>query len=279
MKQIVSLMVAIFVTLSSFSQIENIKISSDSSINVNKLYAGMLSSTAFNTKSLTTTPSINLRVGAMVSWKVSKQISIKSFGMIETDLIKTWGIQQFYLSFTPSKHWLLVAGQMATISTEQRPHPVSGNGQFETWTQARIPGGAPGFKFKYVGNITVGAGIAVRNGAPEYHGSFAKGNHTISGYYRDWDGQKGFAYTYDSKKFYSLLVFIPSSTVATTTVVNFKNDYSLFVDLGYGAINKTLVRGEVGALKSFSSKWLKGLFSLSYDIKTESVNGYLFVHL
>ena len=50
MKQIIFLMVTIMVAVSSFGQIENIKISSDSSIKVDKFYAGMLSSTAFNTK-------------------------------------------------------------------------------------------------------------------------------------------------------------------------------------------------------------------------------------
>lgn len=279
MKQIISLAVCILLTASCFGQIENIKISSDSTIIVDKLYAGMLSSTAFNTQRLTTSQFVNFRLGAMVSWKPSEKISIHSFGMLEADPNGISHIQQFYIKVRPFKKWVVVIGQMATPSTEHRAHPVSAGGQFETWTQSRIPGGAPGIKVKYEGSFTIGAGVAARNGAPEYHGSFSKGNHMISGYYRVAGTQTGFAYRFDSKKLYSIWVFIPGSLVGTTTVLPLRHTYSLFADLGTSTKPVTLIRGEVGAFKSFSSKWIKGLLSVSYDIKARNAKAYLFVHL
>lgn len=262
---------------STFGQIEHITISSDSSIIIDKVYAGMLSSTAFNTKNVATSSAGTFRVGVMASWKCSPYLTFHSFGMFETDLKQPWGIQQFYLNYEPTNHWIVTVGQSATISTEQRPHPVSGAGQFETWTQSRIPGGAPGIKIKYRGNVSVGAGIAARNGFPEYHASVSKGSHTLSGYYLQSDYQSGFAYTYDTKKLYAIVVCIPDSIVGSTVVVRLKKNISLFADVGYG--NSVFPRAELGAFKSWSEKWIKGLLSVSYDVKIKSVKGYLFVHL
>jgi hypothetical protein len=275
MKHTISLAVAMIVTTVSFGQIENINVSSDSSVVVDKLYAGMLSSTAYSVESLQTTPAVSIRFGAMATYKVSKHVSIRSFGMIESDLNQTWGIEQFYIHCTPTKHWVFAAGQMATISTEQRPHPVSGKGQFETWTLARIPGGAPGIKAKYVGKVSIGAGVAARNGYGEYHGSLEKGSHNLSGYYRESDRHTGFAYTYSGKKLYTVVVYT-RPLIASTIVLGMKKDVSLFIDVGYST---QLLRGEGGVFKRFSSKWVKGLISTSYNAKTKCVMGYLFVHL
>jgi len=48
--------------------------------------------------------------------------------------------------------------------------------------------------------------------------------------------------------------------------------------MGYDFPMKKLVRGEWGLLKSFESKWIKGLFGLGYQHESRSVCGYLFVH-
>jgi hypothetical protein len=279
MKYIISVTIALVCIVRGTAQIENIRMASDSSVVIDKVYVGMLSGTAFNTKTLKTTSFVTARFGAMASWHMTKHVSVRSFGMLETDLTRPWGIQQFYVHVAPTKHWSLTFGQMATPSTEQRPHPVSSGGQFETSTQAKIPGGAPGIKIKYTGAITVGAGLAVRNGSAEYHAMCAKGAHTFSGYYRTSDKQKGFAYTYDGTKLYSVIVYIPRALLGTTTVLRFKNDVAVFADVGYGLDQSKLTRMEGGCIKRFKSKWVKGLFSLTYDYKTTCVNGYVFIHL
>ena len=278
MKHIISFTVIILVTMNMFGQIENIKISSDSTFTIDRLYVGMLSSTAFQVQKMETLQSVDIRVGALISWKPSKYFSIHSFGTLSTNFNQTSGIQQFYIKAASGK-WSFFAGQMATISTEMRAHPVSAGGQFETWTQAKVPGGAPGVKLKYQGKVTIGVGIASRYGESEYHVSFSKGKHTISGYYRVSGTQSGFAYMYGGTTLYSILVFMPKSLLATTTVLNLKKEYSLFADIGYGMPGGSLPRMEVGVFKSFSAKWTKGLISVSYDAKTKAVNGYFFVHL
>ncbi len=278
MKHIISFIVIILITMSTFGQIENIKLSSDSAFTVDRLYAGMLSSTAFQVQKMETLQSVDIRVGALISWKPSRYFSIHSFGTLSTTFNQTSGIQQFYIKVASGK-WALFAGQMATVSTEMRAHPVSAGGQFETWTQAKIPGGAPGVKLKYQGKVTVGVGIASRYREPEYHVSFSKGKHTVSGYYRVSDAQSGFAYMYEGTTLYTILVFMPKSLLATTAVLNLKKEYSLFADIGYGMSGETLPRMELGVFKSFSSRWIKGLISVSYDAKAKSLNGYFFVHL
>jgi len=52
---------------SSFSQIENITINKQ--IVIEKIYAGVLSSTNFSMDSIHVSPSLNLRVGAVATWK------------------------------------------------------------------------------------------------------------------------------------------------------------------------------------------------------------------
>lgn len=268
----------VLIAVSGSAQIEHIHLGQDSSIVIDRVYAGVLSNTAFSTRSLATSPSISVRLGAMASWRLSQYIQVRSFGMFESDLTHSWGIQQFYVVITPTKRLSLTVGQMATPSTEQRPHPLSGGGQFETFTLGNIPGGAPGIKAKYVGWVTMGAGIAVRNGLSEYHVTLEKGKHTLSGYYRT-GGMSGFAYTYDGTKWYSVVVYKPHVLISTTTVFTFQKPHAVFADIGYGIDSHSIVRMEGGLMRKFESTWIKGLFSLTYDYKAHSVNGYVFVHL
>lgn len=268
----------VLIAVSGSAQIEHMSLAQDSSIVIDRVYAGVLSGTTFSTTSVTTNPSVSVRFGAMASWRLSQYIKVRSFGMFETDLTHSWGIQQFYVVITPAKRWSLTFGQMATPSTEQRPHPVSGGGQFETSTLGNIPGGAPGIKAKYLGPVTMGAGVAVRNGLTEYHATIEKGKHTLSGYYRT-SGTSGVAYTYDGVKWYSVIVYKPHALISTTTVFTFSKPNAVFADVGYGIDSHSIVRMEGGIMRKFESTWIKGLFSLTIDYKARSVNGYVFVHL
>lgn len=88
----------------------------------------------------------NIRVGTDASWQISKNLSLYSFGVFQNEVKDPYTLTTFNLHYKPVKNWSIKAGYMATPSTEKRPLPVTPGGQFETWTESRIPGAALGFK-------------------------------------------------------------------------------------------------------------------------------------
>ncbi len=257
----------------------------DSSLVIDRIYAGSLSGTMFNNDSLYATGFTGVRFGTMATYKPASWISFSSWAMLQFDGgAQSWNLQQFWMTLNPSKKLTFQIGSMATLVTEQRPHPVSGDGQFETWSEATIPGGTLNAKLKYdfTSDFQLAAGIAVRSNMPEYSARLIYKNIKLYGWYATADSTSGIAASIKLfDRVSSTLVYKPDQTIADILVIKVseKHNLSLYSDMGYSFTEKDLVRGEWGILKGFDSKWIDGLFGLGYQYESKSIAGYLFVHL
>ncbi|MFZ2151180.1 MAG: hypothetical protein WAZ75_03290 [Candidatus Absconditicoccaceae bacterium] len=283
-KSFVIIIAIIAISVSSFAQITGIIVTKDSSVVIDRIYAGSLSGTMLHTDSLYADGFTGVRFGAMATYKPASWISFSSWAMVQVDGGSTpWSLQQFYMTVQPSKKFTVQIGSMASIPTEQRPHPVSGNGQFETWSEASIPGGGLGVKVKYqfTSSFQLAGGVVVRKGLPEYSGRITYKKVQLSAWHSVCDTTTGAALTVDFSRVYSTFVFKQDQTIADVLVIKIskKHDLSFYSDMGYSFVKKELVRGEVGVLKGFDSKWVDGLIGLGYQHESKSVAAYLFVHL
>jgi len=281
---IVIMMAMICLTIAAKAQIENIKLTTDSSVTIDRIYAGILSGTQFSTDSLYASNFANVRLGAMATYQPAKWFAVKTWAMYQAET-KTapWHMQQFWFKFTPTQKLSLEIGNMATLPTEQRPHPVSGAGQFETFSEGQIVGMAINAKVKYAftKDFNAGAGIASRKDKPEYSGMLSYKTVKLSGWYSQYNKKVGTALTLDFARVYDTFVWKQDQIVSNIFCLKIlpKISVSLYADTGYDLIAKKLVRGEGGVLKNFESKYISGLFGLGYQHETNTVNGYLFVHL
>lgn len=130
-------------------------------------------------------------------------------------------------------------------------------------------------------NLLFGGGVAVRDNKPEYHGKVKVKKFTLSGYYRESENNGGMALTYAGEKIYNTCVWKNEEIISNIFVWELfsKKNISFYADMGYDFLQKNLVRGDWGFLKNFSSKYAKGLLGLGYQHETNTVNGYIFVHL
>lgn len=282
MKKLFVLFVMLSISICSFAQITDIKVSDE--VKIDRIYAGSLSGTMFHADSLYATGFTGVRFGAMGTYRPASWISFSSWAMLQVDGgAKSWNLQQFYITLNPTKKLTLQVGSMATLVTEQRPHPVSGNGQFETWSEATIPGGSLNAKLKYdfTSDFQLAAGIAVRSNMPEYSVRLTYKKVKLYGWYSACDSTLGAAATVDFGRVYSTLVYKPDQTIADVLVIKLskKHDISIYSDVVYDFQKKDLVRAELGLMKCFESKWIDGLFGFGWDQKKKCFNAYLFAHL
>lgn len=245
-----------------------------------KLYGGILNRNEYKNGS-TSAMSANFHIGGLATWQLSNKLSYTGFGAVQL-APKSGGfaVQVHFLEYKPNTKWKIAVGHIPTPTTEQRPHPVSSGGQFETWTQALIPGAAVGVKAHRTlsKNHSLGAGFVMRNNAPEYHGSIELNKLRVAGFYSATI--YGGAVTYDAGRIYTIGVY-KNGVVGNTTVLKLvqKLNIKSFWDVGYDHQRKSLQRLEFGIMKTFNAKQFSGLFSIAYDERIQSVTGYLFLYI
>jgi hypothetical protein len=265
-------------------------------VSINKIYVGALSGTSFSTDSLHASRFTTIRVGAMVTYQPAKWIEIKGWDMLQAETDTISSLQQFWLKFNPSAKWSIEVGSMGTLPTEQRPHPVSIGGHFETWSQAQIPGMAINAKTKYQlsQSIKIGAGIAVRKDnkgyLPEYSGmiNLRDSVATLSVWYAN-DLNFGSALTVNIGRISSNLVYKqnhldlakPENILGNNINLNISKNENLFLyfDNGFDFEKNKLVRSENGIYKCFDSEWIGGLFCIGYNHVDRTINAYVMLHL
>ena len=253
-------------------------VTTDSSIMIDQVYAGMLAWNETRIDSFSNRPNITVRFGSAATWRMSSKLSFNTFAVYEVGTGKPLLLTQARFDYRLSKKWKISIGSMPTPATELRPFPVS-DGQFETWTLARIPGLAPGIKARFTpgSTVSVATGIALRGHKPEYHLSLTASPVTTAFYYQSYTNSIGTAVVVKTKQLYSIAVY-NNQTIANTTMYSFK-DYGVYNDSGFDLDKNHIVRWETGFLKRFKSKWAAGLVGFGFDVKAYALNSYIFVHL
>jgi len=271
--------------MSSFAQIENIPISKDSTIMIDKLYAGILSGGQFSIDSMYNNKFVSTRVGVMGTWQMTKWAALRSSAIYHLQKDNTFDAEQFWAKFEPIKGLRIETGYTATLSTEQRPAMVTAGNQFETFTEAQ--GAGMTYNVKVAADITskvaFGGCVAYRNKKAEYQAMVKYGWLKISGWYDAYNKKTGSMMNIDLPHVYNVTSWRQDQIVANFICVKLgKNkDYQIYSDNGYNLLSKKVVRSETGFLKTFQSCTFcaGGLFGLGYKYETRSVNGYLWLYL
>lgn len=242
------------------------------------VYTGLLSGVKYLVDSQKVAKFITYRVGAHAKWQINSKLKLNSFAVLELGTSKAIGLYNFALIYSPTK-WLSITGGHTPppLPLIMRPYPLSANSQFETWTQARIPGATPSVYFT-IGNKKLKGygGVSLRDNKTEFETELTYGAVTIGSYVRDTSW--GIAGQVSTKKYFQVTVFDNSWILANTSIVNIR-DYSLYCDVGYNFKLQKLPRFEIRFSKNFYSKYVQGLFGLGYQGETNSINAYLFFHL
>ena len=282
MKKITMIIAVIICASNLFAQITNIKVSDK--ITVDKVYTGIYSNTGFSLDSLRTSSSNSVRFGAMVTYKPIKWLSVKYGAITQVEpKLTPWSIQQFWLKFDFSPKLSLETGNMATLETEQRPHPATADGQFETSSEASIPGMAMNAKLKYQINkdLQFAAGIAQRNDMPEYSGRIIYKTFQLSGWYSECSQKLGSAFTADFWRIHTNFVYIQDQLFAnnSTIILSKREEVSFYNDIIYDIFAKKLSWCEVGVFKSFNSKFCQGLLGMGYVNENNSITAHFLLSL
>ncbi len=289
MKQIIFFFAILMATSSVVNaQIENIKLTNDSSIVIDKLYAGMLGTTMYRTDTgQVFDKNMNVRIGAMATWNATKYLSIRTFGIYEPGKTPFF-VSSFWGRYKIGK-FTTEAGVSGSLIAEQRPLPPTGNSHFETWTSAQLMGTLPTIKLHYTsGNTTIGAGVSVQNRLSEtnkyvYQGSLDYKKFKLTGWSKQ--GKVGGALSYTSGPVYSLIVFKQNELLANATVIRVSEKKQIFFysDQGYD-FHSHIPRSEEGFFKNFSDdkKHIAGLVGAGYQSGTAENKGikcYFFIFL
>ncbi|MBP6085873.1 hypothetical protein KA478_01505 [Patescibacteria group bacterium] len=282
MKQTIIAIISIFLTTAVVGQVENITITNDSSIVVDKAYAGVLTTTSFNTSKLQTTSDVNIRLGAMATWKLNKKVSIRGFGAWDRTSAGQTDISAFWISYKPSTNVQITVGKAPTIGALlHRPNPVTGDGHFEASTPAQATGSLPTITMKVgtssrhwmVGINAIGSNamtqIGGTYGAVTLSASYNHGTHKAAAYTTVTKGRVKTTFAWKQDDIVSdLFIF---------TINNPKQVY-FYSDFGYKYKIGKWSSTEYGVLKLFSGK-VKGIIGVAHNPLNNALKGYAFVYL
>lgn len=279
--------VSIIFSVSVFSQINNLAASPDSTLKIDCAYAGFLSWTNFNYNkvSVETSSATTFTGGFMASYVPTSDVTVHAAIIFLTDnRSNNADYHRFWLT-AKQGNFILDAGIKPALSTESRPSPLSGAGQFEDWTQRQIPGGALGVSLKYALNGSsnyFGVGLSQRNGANEYQVRFASSHVALTGWYPQFNKKFGAALDLSWDGFRNVTEINAGQTLGNFTNVTLsqKQDISVYLDAGHSYVSNSTVRLETGILKGFTAgSFLKGLVGVAYNYENHAMVGYIFVHI
>lgn len=278
---IVVFLVAISSTV--FAQINNVVSTSDSSVVLSNIYVGLLNSVSVGSD-FKAQSSFSLRLGSDMFWQMSPWAKLKSriiYCRIDNDDLL---ISFFSLKLHSKGEKLgLEFGHMPTLATEMMPHPLSPGGQFMSWTEWQMTGPAVGAKATFkTGAGSFGLGVAQRNDKPEYHLKWEKGALAASAC-SGMDG-KYFqsALSFKPEYIYTVTVFrhdARGDLLANYTNVPIGHQLAVCVDAGYYFGQDKPEKLELGIIKDFSTKLLKGIFYFYYTQENHCLNAALLLSI
>jgi len=247
-------------------------------------YAGVLMSPKLSVKTAKPSAMITVRLGGTVEWEPKPWLLLYGLGAGEID--QTGSVSPFgvmFIKLKPHKKVAISLGRIASPMTELRPIPTTGRGQFETWTQAQIPGAGFGGKIAYspTSKISLVTGGVWRGSTATIEAGISVPYTKIAGYYQLDNHNFGAALTFGYKIFTTALMYNHRKNAGAmqTLEIPKAKGFSLYSDIGFNTNNGSMLRGEWGCYIPVKVKFINGLFGLGYDHIAKTVNSYVFVYL
>ncbi len=292
MKKIAIIVIAITLSLGSSAQIENLY-SKDSTVCINGIYAGVLNLVNFDLDTLKTSTFTDFRVGAKATWSATSWLRMSAFSVYARSNGGDAFMNMVNLNLhTRNEVFNLELGKIPTSATEIRPIPLSSDGQFETWTQALIPGITPGAKISYAFNPKnkkdkLVFGVFSRDNKVEYSGRIVMGKINLFTNYSISDKKTTAGASYKHDRFYALALYQGSDTIngdkVAAVFTNFKvlprQKIDVFLNGGYSLKNKDIPHLEIGMVKNFELPYLKGVIGIIYDHQLKAIKSCIMVTL
>ena len=248
------------------------------------VYAGTLGGPSISLDHAKIGGFITLRAGGDIAWNPIPNIRFMMLGageINEKGVITPFALAEAKF-FMFKQHLAITVGKIATPMTEIRPLPTTGSGQFESWSEARIPGSAVGGKISYSfqkASITAGGFWRLNDASVEL--GFKVKHFQIGGYYLIRSQVFGTACRVSYDRLTEVLAYNYKGAIASLTVVKIskKHSISVYSDVGIGTDVWKLSRGEWGILKGFSIKSLQILTGVGYAQEIKSFKAYCYIHL
>ncbi|SMD34892.1 hypothetical protein SAMN04488029_2237 [Reichenbachiella faecimaris] len=280
MKHIIFSM-ALLIPIQVFCQM--IDIFQNEQLSISRLYAGLNSTTLFQTDSISSQSQVNLRVGIKSELALSDQIILKTWGAIQISKLQpVAGYNSFGLMTKPTKKITWHVGLIATPTTVIRPNPTTWESQVETHTQSTIIPGRPGTKVSYslATNSIVTYGYFNHGELWVHHLNISIHDWRLAGYLLD-DGAYFAAFTYRKGWLENTTTFNSAKELSASFFINLKKDFVLMLDAEYALNQEEAAFLQTGIRKYIQASpvHLSGFFGLTYDWKTQVVIGQIFIHL
>ncbi len=263
----------------SWSQIEDIPISEE--VWLDRLYAGLLSETIFETKTLNHSRHLTLQSGARINLTIIPEVwSVRSFGVVrQVGGNNRKHFTNFESILMSGKKVTIHVGVMATPTTELRPNPTTWQSQVETHAERTLPGGKPGVKVNYQLDqmLKMGLGIHQQEGHLAYHFKLEHRKFWLAGFLRDHNVLIAARRTDENTEF---VASFTEQTWAFSSIIHVLEFITVYTDLAVDLRSKSRVFSKLGLRRYFEGNHaLRGFFSLSYDQTLNQVEGGFFIHL
>ncbi len=276
---ILILVMGLLKATSGWSQIENIAVSEE--VTIDRLYVGLLAETHFETKTLNQSRYLTFQSGARINLLIIPGVlSVRSFGILrEVGDEKPKPFTNFESIIASGKRVTIHLGVMATPTTELRPNPSTWQSQVETNAERTIPGGKPGIKVNYLFSnaLKVGAGIHQQDGQPAYHLKLGYEKLSLSGFMRDDELFVAARRVDENTEF---VASFDERYLAFSAIIHAFDGLSFYTDLEVDTRPIERVVRKLGIRRYYQGQHaLRGFFSLSYDRVFHRVEGGFFIHL
>nr|WP_298789752.1 hypothetical protein [uncultured Allomuricauda sp.] len=273
------LLISSILTESCHAQIENISIGEE--VTMDRLYAGLLSTTGFFGEESGNSNLSSIQLGARIHhWIVPGKLKIRSFGVVQfIENRDTKYFKNYEVIFTPKENFAVHLGSMATPTTELRPNPVTWQSQVVTNAERLIPGGKPGLKIRYDFTNNLGLTLGIHNSENKAtpHLKISYKQFEVSGFLKD---DKLFSAAKLRYQNGYLIATKSDNSIAISSIIPYSKEYRFYIDLSYSKEGQDLTFGEFGFRRYFPTDHLiKGFLSLNYNSRFKGIQGGLFIHI
>ncbi|WP_350284765.1 hypothetical protein [uncultured Croceitalea sp.] len=271
--------ICFFCTVGGSAQIENISISEE--VNVDRLYAGLLTHTDLSNRNTAFSDRSSIQLGTRATmWLIPETLRIRSFvafKLSEGEPIQS--IKSYEAIFVPYKKMKIALGVMATPTTELRPNPTTWQSQVETNAESNILGGKPGVKVNYNFNtdFKLTYGVHDHGGTVTQHLKIVYKNFVWSSFIGDGKLFVAAKWNPENAEF---VVTRHNYETALSAIVPVSTDYRFYLDMAYNNSIQALTFGEWGLRRYFpDTNLIKGFLSVSYNKNLKQLQGGLFIHI